>query len=654
MTVQNGNSNPSPWAIRLRGALKLIGSAKSPWIVFILAVIAIITVWWTVVRGGEDQMSHYATFAVKRGPLTISVLESGTIQAKEEIILRNEVEGKTSIVSIVPDGATVKAGDLLVELDGSALKDAIIDQDIMVQKAEAAYISAQESLAVVKNQAESDVNLAELTLEFAKEDLNQYLVGQYPNDRTAAENEITLAQEELKRAEETLAWSQKLYEQKYYSQVELMADKLAVTRSKNKLQLAENNKRLLEEFTYKRTISQLRSDVRQAEMALERTRRKAKADVAQAEADLKAKELEYQRQKEKLKKLQDQLKKTKIYAPQDGMVVYATTAGRRPWDRREPLDIGVEVYERQDLIRLPTATAMKAEVDIHETSLQKVRVGLPAVITVDALPGKKFLGHVANIAPLPDAISMWINPDLKIYPTDIYLEDNDSKLRTGMSCKAEIIIAQYDDVLYVPVQSVVRVGNEPTVYVVNGKSIEPRQVQIGLDNNRMVHIVSGLKEGELVLLTPPLEAATIESASKKAGLGTPDATDASSVMRQRINESLEKANGAKVQIPHSNFDDSAGPPTPGQPVGAAPGAENRTGQFPGISAEQIKKMRQRFEKMTPQEQQKELEKLKQKFENMPPEERKKIQQRLLPPGRKQGRVPPEETSPRPQTDKRNR
>ena len=57
-----------------------------------------------------------------------------------------------------------------------------------------------------------------------------------------------------------------------------------------------------------------------------------------------------------------------------------------------------------------------------------------------------------------------------------------------------------------PIQAVMRIAGEPTVYARNGKSFETRKVQTGLDNNRMIHIISGLEEGETVLLTPPLKA----------------------------------------------------------------------------------------------------------------------------------------------------
>jgi len=613
-------------------------SPKTIGVIVAVILICLIVVWLTVVRGSENPASGHATFVAKRGPLTISVLESGTIQPREQITLRNEVEGRTSIVSLVPDGTMVKAGNLLVELDASTLKDAMIDQDIQVQRAEAAYINAQETLAVVKNQAQSDVDVAKLTLEFAQQDLQHYKDGQYPNEKTAAENDITLREEELARAEDTLAGSQKLYDKKYLSQTELQADKLAVTRSNNNLVLAENSKKLLEDFTYHRNIAQLESDVHQAKMALERTERKAKADVVQADADLKAKELEYRRQAEKFKKIEDQLEKTKIYAPQDGMVVYATTSGQRgPFDRREPMDIGVEVTERQDLINLPTTASMKARVDIHETSLEKVRVGLPAVITVDALAGKKFLGHVGSIAPLPDARSMWMNPDLKIYPTDIYLEDNDSALRTGMSCKAEIIIEQYEDAVYIPVQAVIRIAGRPTVFVVKDSLLEERKVEVGLDDNRMIKILSGLEEGEVVVTTPPLKAATLEPGSQVKVSESLSSTDASDTLKQRINEKLKETNRTGFGVPSDNI---GGPTQQEQERPTGPGR----GEF-----EREQTGRESFQIPSPEQ----MEEMRKRFESMSPEEREKIRQRFQGTGSEQGTGQKQGASQRPRGSERN-
>ncbi len=522
----------------------------------------------------EQSGTNLPTAVVKRGPLTISITESGTIKSREQIIIKNEVEGKTTILSLVPEGTKVQKGDMLVELDSSKLLDQKVDLQIQEQNAEAAYIRAREDLAVAENQAKSDVNVAELTLDFAKQDLKKYVEGEYPNELKAAEASITLAKEELQRVEETLKWSERLAKEKYLSQTELQADELAVSKKKLDLELAKNNRDLLEDFTHGRKLAELESNVKQAEMALERTTRKARADVVQAEAQLKAKESEFERQKDKLKKNEEEIKKTKIYAPADGLVVYATSAksgGFRHME--EPLKEGQEVRELQELIYLPTASSVKAEIKIHESSLEKVRVGLPAKVTVDALQGKSFAGVVAKIAVLPDAESMFLNPDIKIYSTDIHVDGDGSTLRTGMSCRTEVIIEQYEDAIYIPVQAVLRIGGRPTVYVAKGNSFEPRKVEVGLDNNRMVRVVNGLQAGETVLLVPPLAAASVEPAAGKAAEETSTG--------ENIPETTTKAVEAKG-------DDESGLPD----AGKAP------------TSEQVQKMRERLEKMSPEEREK--------------------------------------------------
>jgi len=461
-------------------------------------------------KGGES--TDNPTYQVKRGPLTISFVESGTIKARDQIIIKNEVEGRTSIISLVPEGAHVKKGDLLVELDASSLEDGRIDQEIRVQNAEASYVSANENLAVVENQAKSDVDLAKLKLEFANQDLEKYIKGEYPYEIDKADAQITLAQEELVQAKETLQWSKKLFDEKYISQTELQKDELTEKKNTLDVQMAQKSKELLTEYTNKRELAQLKSDVSQAEMALERTERKAKANVIQAEAELKAKNAEYNRQKDKLKKIEDQITKTKIYAPADGLVIYATSARMGgPRGNTEPLDEGQEIRERQELIYLPTGNSSNAEITIHESNLEKTRLGLPAIITVDVLPGTVFYGTVQQISPLPDAQSMWMNPDLKVYNSQIYIDGHNEILRTGTSCRVEVIIQQYSDAVYVPMQAVIRVGTEPTVYIKTGKSSQPRKVKTGLDNNKMIHILEGLDDGDVVLLNPPLKSAAVDA-----------------------------------------------------------------------------------------------------------------------------------------------
>jgi HlyD family secretion protein len=621
MVLQNYKVNNHSMKLHSKGLLSAL---------IIAVLIGAGIIWLTVFRSGKARGQDAPTFTVKRGPLTISVVESGTIKARDQRIIKNEVEGRTSIITLVREGTRVKKGDLLVELDASTLQDNKINQEISVQNTEAAYINAQENLAIVSSQAASDVNQAELNLEFARQDLKKYEEGQYPKDVNEANKRITLANEELERSEQTLVWSNRLYEEKYLSETERAADEITVKRRRLEYDIAVADLNLLQDFTYPRQIRQLQSDVQQAVSALDRAKRKADADKRQAEADLKAKQAEYTRQQAKLLKIEDQIKKTTILAPCDGLVVYATSAkGGLASMMKEPLAEGQQVFERQELIYMPTDTSTMAEVGIHETSLAKVRIGQPAIVTVEILPGKRFLGTVGMVAPLPDSTNMFLNPDLKVFNTQVYIDTDDPELRSGMTCNVEIIVEKYDDVVYVPVQAVTRVAGDAIVYVREDKTFMPRKVEIGLDNNRMIRIISGLKEGEVVLLDPPLKPSAADiapagGAEPNDAVQKPDAIDQQ--VRDRLDTSRKTGLDGTAPAP-TGAGPQAMPPEQTQGTPTLPPGQMPAG-MPNLTPEQQKQMKEGMQKAM------ELiknmsEEEKEKLKNMTMEERMKFFQEKL-------------------------
>lgn len=538
---------------------------------------------------GDRQNSSQAmqpTFGVRQGPLTISVNVAGTIRPREQVILKNEVEGQTVVLFLIEEGKEVKKGDLLVELDASQLVDQRVNQQIQVINTEAAFVNARENREVVRSQTQADVDQAGLTLEFARQDLAQYTDGEYPKLEKEAKAKITLAEETQANAKNTYDWSQKLFVEKYLSEAELKKDELSWKKASLDLELARDDLNLLQNFTYKRRLAELESDLKQANMALERTRRKAAADLVQAEAKLKAGEAEFNQQKDKLTKIEEQIGKTRILAPMDGTVIYASSTKMSWHSNDEPLGEGQAVRERQELIYLPTTAAYNAEGKIHESSLQKIRLGLPVRITIDALPGKQFTGRVSSIAPLPDATSMFMNPDLKVYNSVIQIDGNGAELRNGMSCQAEIVVDHFADALFVPVQSVLLVGGRPTVYVQEGREAVAREIVIGLDNNSMVQVTGGLLAGEKVLLAPPLAAAQV----------------------QENNGPVSPLPGAVV-VPPNPATATVAAPASGGDAASGGGQEGRTTDSGGKpTPEEREKMRQRLEKMTPSERESYLQK----------------------------------------------
>lgn len=570
------------------------------WLISGVAGIVVLGLIAGIAGSSSSRKEALPTFPVVRGQLAIAVSERGTIRARQQEVIKSQVEGQTTIIFLVEEGSRVKKGDLLVELDSSKLQDLKIDQQIKVQNAEANFIRSRESLEVAKNQAQADVAKAEIDAQFAKDDMKKYEDGDYPKLLGDAQTKITIADEELQRAVEKVKWTEILFAEKYVSQTELKADELAKMKADLALTQAQGDLKLLKDYEYKRKVDELKSSAEQTAMALERAKRKATADVAQAEADLKAKESEFVRSQSQLAKTVQMIESCKMYSPTDALVVYATTGqGMR---QQEPLAEGAAVRERQELIYLPTATDMMAEIKIHESNLNKVRPGLPVLISIDALPSKTFTGRVSKIAPLPDAQMMWMNPDLKVYATQINLDGDGSALKTGMSCSAQVVVENYDNVLSVPIQAVVRENGEPVVYTVAGGKTAPRVIKTGLDNGDRIHVLDGLKDGELVWATPPISAGNgaTASASAVAGMKVPPAA-------------------TQPEAPAPRRVGSAGDVAATQAVAAGVAAGGDAG-----GADQRDQMRRAMANMTPEQR---AEALRKRLEAMTPEERQQYEER---------------------------
>ena len=460
-------------------------------------------------RGGSDPSDAEPWARAQRGPLVVDLAEDGEIKPAEQLTIKSEVEGRHSILYIIPEGTMVKKGDLLVELDVATTVDEKVNQDIAVTNAASALEMKREDLEIAKNQAASDVELAEQDLAFAREDLVKYEEGEYPNKLDETKGSVTLAEQELEQAKEKYEWSRKLHAEDFLSESELKGDELSWRHKELSLATARGNLALLETYTHKRELAKLRSDVRQKEAALDRVRRKAASSILQEESSLRARESEFNRQKQKLEKLEEQIAKAKIFAPMDGQVIYSTS-NQRPWENNEPLKEGVEVWERRDLIILPTADTFVASTVVRESALKSLAVGMPVRVTCDAVPGKVFSGTLSKIAPMPDNGRRWMNPDIKEYPAEVRIDGGVGELKNGMGCRVRIILAEYEDAVSVPVQCVVRVGGQSCVWVKTPRGPERRAVEAGLDNNRFVRILSGLEGGEEVLLVPPLEQSAPE------------------------------------------------------------------------------------------------------------------------------------------------
>ena len=145
----------------------------------VVAGLAGVLIW----TSGTKATAKALTFATRRGPLEISVLEGGSLQALESQELKCEVRvgyQGTKILKIVEEGyliteEDVKTNKVLIELDSSELQKQIVQQEIQYQTALATLIDAQQNYEIQVGQNVSDVKAAEQKVRFARMDFDKFL-----------------------------------------------------------------------------------------------------------------------------------------------------------------------------------------------------------------------------------------------------------------------------------------------------------------------------------------------------------------------------------------------------------------------------------------------------------------------------------------------
>ncbi|MGD0573269.1 MAG: efflux RND transporter periplasmic adaptor subunit [Sedimentisphaerales bacterium] len=480
------------------------------------------------------------TFKVCKDNLIITVTENGSIKARNAIHIKSDVEGQVRITSIVPEGNYITPQDVnnkvLVELDSSTLTENLSQRQIDFAGAESSFAEANEAYFIQLKQNESDITAAELKVEFALMDLKKYLgdavaeklifaVVNDPNAKrnlasiledpnklgksqasqklTDLQDKIEIAGSELARAEYRLEGTRQLYDANYVATTELQEDELKKRSCEIENKQSGINLDLFKLYDFPKDAEKFLSDYYEAGRELDRTHARCRSKLAQTIAQLKSAEARFDLEKERLEKLKKQIDACVIKAPGPGLVVYASS-GVAYWYRDRPIEVGYMVQQNEEIMSLPDTSEMIVEITVHESSITKIKPGQIAKITIDAFPDRTFTGKVLKISPLPDQQRSWLNPDLKVYTTQVIIDGSYDFLKPGMSAKVETTVEELNDVIIVPIQAVANRGGKKVCYYVSAKGPQPREVQTGSFNEKFVQITDGLQVGEDVLMNPPL------------------------------------------------------------------------------------------------------------------------------------------------------
>jgi len=451
-------------------------SGASVWaVVLTLAVVSVPAAIWSSVTGWFDGEAapDYLTAEVAIGPFVHDVVEHGEIESSSNVEVRCAVRSRSSaginILEIVPEGTRVQAGDFLVKLDDAALQTELIQQQITVTNSQAQVIEAQAAF--------DSAGLA----------LKEYESGTFLEQEEQLESSLFVAQENVRRAEEYLQYSQRLAERGYIPEVQLEADRFAVEKAKKEREVADTKLKVLRKFTREKMLTGL------------------KADIATTKARLDSRTKTLQLDDVRLKEIEEQIRKCVMTAPVDGQVVHANDRDRRGSSGDLLIEEGRPVRERQVVIRLPDPTKMRVIAKVHESRISHVALGTPAKIVLDALPELDLTGRVVTVSeyPLP-SISVY-TAHIKEYAVEVDIIDPPEGLRPGMSAQVAIAVAREAEAMLVPIQAVAeRAGRHFAAIIKEDGATETREVTIGHVNEEAVVILDGLSAGENVILTPGL------------------------------------------------------------------------------------------------------------------------------------------------------
>ncbi len=445
-------------------------------------------------------------YKVKKQKLVITVTERGNLESAKNIDVANEVEGQTTIISILPEGTRVKKGELVAELDSAALEDNRVNQEIATKRAEA------------------DLENARKTREVAEIAVKEYEEGTYPQSVQDIKGEQTLAQSELVRANERLAWSEAMLKNRYVSESQVIADRLTKLKADISLEQSQRKMKVLQDFTSKKQMTELL------------------ANVEKAKSDELAKQQTHDLEKSKLDKLKRQISKTKLFAPADGLIVYVNETNQFRGNNAPLIEEGAMVRERQKIFSLPDITHMQVNTKVHESMVDRVKREQKAKIRVDAFPNEPLTGTVKSVAPLPDP-SNFFSSDIKVYATIVTIDQSFTALRPGMTAEVTIHIDTVEDALCIPVTANLSLGGKDYVYLITPEGPVRREIKLGDTNDVLLEVKEGLKEGDLVAMNPASlltdeERRQAFSATARAGAQAKDFGDA-----KPVSPGLEGAKG---------------------------------------------------------------------------------------------------------------
>lgn len=225
-------------------------------------------------------------------------------------------------------------------------------------------------------------------------------------------------------------------------------------------------------------VRQVELDYNVSILKLKEDEQKYKNEQALAEADLKVKELELNIFRKSLAETRRTLEDAQIRSPRKAILTYVNN------------EIGLQIGQGAKVAIVSDLSHFKIEGEIADTYGDRIAAGSKAVIKIGS---EKLDGTVSDVTPLSKNGVISFTVQLE--------EDNHKRLRSGLKTDVYVMNAVKDDVLRIANSSYYVGKGEYELFVVNGNQLLKRKVQLGDSNFEYVEVVSGLQEGEQVIVS---------------------------------------------------------------------------------------------------------------------------------------------------------
>ena len=448
--------------------------------------------------------SDLAAVDVREGPFRVAITEAGTLQALRSVTYASAIQSnQAKIVAMAPEGALVKAGDLLVLFDAAPFEEEIRKNQALLAQAGAEFLKAREDLKLQAIQNQEELLAARLRVEKSDLEMKDVQQGKGRVKEEEAASLVTNAERELQKAQTALSDLKPLLAEGFITRTELERAEQQVAHAQEELDLARRRRSALVDFGRPLELSQARSDSQSSRETLRQLESVASYRVSQKQAAISAAQSRIQEAEARLELAKQQLARCEVRAEVPGIVVYKDVFFGS--EQRKP-QVGDQVWANQPLIILPDISRMVVETRVRETDIHKVEKNQKVAVRVEAYPDLRLTGAVARVGTL--AQEEKDRRGAKFFTVSVEVVESEPRLRPGMTARVEIEVEERAKALFVPLEAVFERDGRSVVYV-EGRRPRPREVVLGPSSADFVVIEKGLSRGERVLLRDP-EAALPE------------------------------------------------------------------------------------------------------------------------------------------------